>query len=42
LLKDPLVEFVGEIGDDEKGAFLGDAVALCFRSIGPNHSACLS
>jgi glycosyltransferase involved in cell wall biosynthesis len=30
LLKDPLVEFVGEIGDDEKGAFLGDAVALLF------------
>jgi glycosyltransferase involved in cell wall biosynthesis len=30
LLKDPLVEFVGEIGDNEKGAFLGDAVALLF------------
>jgi glycosyltransferase involved in cell wall biosynthesis len=28
LLKDPLVEFLGEIGDDEKGAFLGDAMAL--------------
>ena len=28
LLKDPLVEFIGEIGDSEKGAFLGDAVAL--------------
>ena len=30
LLKDPLVEFVGEIGDDEKRAFLGDAAALLF------------
>jgi glycosyltransferase involved in cell wall biosynthesis len=30
LLKDPLVEFFGEIGDDEKGAFLGDAMALLF------------
>ncbi len=30
LLKDPLVEFVGEIGDSDKGAFLGDAMALLF------------
>ena len=30
LLKDPLVEFIGEIGDSEKGAFLGDAAALLF------------
>ena len=30
LLKDPLVEFIGEIGDDQKGAFLGDAAALLF------------
>jgi glycosyltransferase involved in cell wall biosynthesis len=30
LLKDPLIEFIGEIGDDEKGAFLGDALALLF------------
>jgi glycosyltransferase involved in cell wall biosynthesis len=30
LLKDPLVEFIGEIGDSEKEAFLGDAVALLF------------
>jgi glycosyltransferase involved in cell wall biosynthesis len=30
LLKDPLVEFIGEIRDDEKGAFLGDALALLF------------
>jgi len=30
LLKDPLVEFIGEIGDDEKGAFLGNALALLF------------
>jgi glycosyltransferase involved in cell wall biosynthesis len=30
LLKDPLVEFIGEIGDKDKGAFLGDAMALLF------------
>ena len=30
LLKDPLVEFIGEIGDSEKEAFLGDAVELLF------------
>jgi glycosyltransferase involved in cell wall biosynthesis len=30
LLKDPLVEFIGEIGDGEKAAFLGDAAALLF------------
>jgi glycosyltransferase involved in cell wall biosynthesis len=30
LLADPLIEFIGEIGDDEKGAFLGDAKALLF------------
>jgi glycosyltransferase involved in cell wall biosynthesis len=30
LLKEPLVEFIGEIGDDEKGVFLGDALALLF------------
>lgn len=30
LLDDPLIEFIGEIGDDEKGAFLGDATALLF------------
>jgi glycosyltransferase involved in cell wall biosynthesis len=30
LLDDPLVEFVGEIGDDEKSAFLGGAQALIF------------
>jgi glycosyltransferase involved in cell wall biosynthesis len=30
LLGDPLVEFVGEIGDDEKSAFLGNAKALLF------------
>jgi len=30
LLKDPLVEFIGEICDREKGAFLGDAMALLF------------
>jgi len=30
LLKDPLVEFIGEIGDSDKGAFLGDAMALLF------------
>jgi glycosyltransferase involved in cell wall biosynthesis len=30
LLRDPLVEFIGEIGDSDKGAFLGDAMALLF------------
>lgn len=30
LLDNPLIEFIGEIGDDEKGAFLGDATALLF------------
>lgn len=30
LLDDPLVEFIGEIGDAEKGAFLGGARALLF------------
>jgi glycosyltransferase involved in cell wall biosynthesis len=30
LLGDPLVEFVGEIGDDAKPAFLGEALALLF------------
>ncbi|MGH7031836.1 MAG: glycosyltransferase family 4 protein, partial [Stellaceae bacterium] len=30
LLDNPLIEFIGEIGDDAKGAFLGDAMALLF------------
>ena len=30
LLRNPLIEFIGEIGDSEKGAFLGDATALLF------------
>ena len=30
LLADPSIEFIGEIGDDEKSRFLGDAVALLF------------
>ena len=30
LLADPLIEFVGEIGDAEKSEFLGNAVALLF------------
>ena len=30
LLNDPLVEFIGEIGEGEKGAFLGGAGALLF------------
>lgn len=30
LMEDPLVEFVGEIGDMDKSAFLGDARALLF------------
>ncbi|MGH7246976.1 MAG: glycosyltransferase family 4 protein [Pseudomonadota bacterium] len=30
LLDNPLIEFVGEVGDSEKGALLGDAAALLF------------
>ena len=30
LLADPLIEFIGEIGDSEKSAFLGNAAALLF------------
>jgi glycosyltransferase involved in cell wall biosynthesis len=30
LLTDPLVEFIGEIGEADKGAFLGNALALLF------------
>jgi glycosyltransferase involved in cell wall biosynthesis len=30
LLDDPLIEFIGEISENEKGAFLGDAMALLF------------
>jgi len=30
LLDHPLVEFIGEIGDDQKDAFLGNAMALLF------------
>jgi len=30
MLKDPLIEFIGEIGDTEKNVFLGDATALLF------------
>jgi glycosyltransferase involved in cell wall biosynthesis len=30
LLDDPLIEFIGEIGDADKAAFLGDAAALLF------------
>jgi glycosyltransferase involved in cell wall biosynthesis len=30
LLKDPRIEFIGEVGDRDKGVFLGDATALLF------------
>jgi glycosyltransferase involved in cell wall biosynthesis len=30
LFDDPLVEFIGEIGEDDKSAFLGDAAAMLF------------
>jgi glycosyltransferase involved in cell wall biosynthesis len=30
LMDDPMVDFVGEIGDADKGAFLGNALALLF------------
>ena len=35
LLKDPMIEFLGEIGDSDKGAFLGDAMALLTRTVRP-------
>lgn len=35
LLKGPLVEFLGEIGEDQKEAFLGDATALLFPADWP-------
>src|SRR5207237_6686615 len=31
LLQDPLIEFVGEIGEADKGPFLGDALALVLQ-----------
>ncbi len=37
LLDDPLIEFIGEIGDGEKSAFLGMPSRSCSRSIGPSH-----
>jgi glycosyltransferase involved in cell wall biosynthesis len=30
LIQGPLIEYIGEIGDAEKSAFLGDAIALLF------------
>jgi glycosyltransferase involved in cell wall biosynthesis len=30
LLHDPLIDFIGEIGDADKNAFLGEAAALLF------------
>lgn len=30
LINGPLIEFLGEIGENKKGAFLGDAIALLF------------
>jgi glycosyltransferase involved in cell wall biosynthesis len=30
LLQDPMIEFIGEIGENEKSRFLGDAMALLF------------
>ena len=30
LLDDPLIQFIGEIGEADKGAFLGNAAALLF------------
>jgi glycosyltransferase involved in cell wall biosynthesis len=30
LLRDPLVDYIGEIGDDQKADFLGNAIALLF------------
>ena len=38
LLDDPLVEFIGEIGERDKNVFLGQAAALLFPLIGRNRS----
>ena len=37
--RDPLVEFVGEIGDAEKAAFSAARAACCSRSTGRSRSA---
>ena len=34
---EPLIEFIGEIGETEKSAFLGAPTPFFFPSIGPNH-----
>ena len=40
LLRDnPLVEFIGEIGEPEKADFLGNARRCSSRSTGPSRSA---
>ena len=39
LLDDPLVEYLGEMGERDKNAFLGQAYALLFPLIGPSPSA---
>jgi hypothetical protein len=33
---DPLIEFIGEIGDHQKSAFLGGRKPCCSRSTGRN------
>ena len=38
LLRDPLIEYVGEIGERDKAAFLGDAWRCCSRSTGRSRS----
>ena len=38
LLSHPLVEFIGEIDEQQKGDFLGGASACSFRSTGRSHS----
>ncbi len=38
LLREPGVEFIGEIGETDKSEFLGNACALLFPSTGPSRS----
>ena len=38
LIDEPLIEYIGEIGEAQKTEFLGNALACCFPSTGPSRS----
>jgi hypothetical protein len=40
LLKGPGVQFIGEIDEQQKSEFLGQALALMFLITGPSQSGC--